>query len=158
MPAARLVAVPVAGGDAGLSAALLAAGLPVNDLAEPGRLFWRFAAEDGAGGSCVGYGGLEPLGAHALLRSLVALPEARGQGHGRDMAGQLLALAAEGGATRAWLLTDTAAAFFESLGFVRAERRDAPATVLATRQASSICGTAPLLTRALGGPHSVHAG
>ena len=150
MPAAHLAAHPVPGDDAGLSAALLATGLPVDDLADPGRLFWRFDA----GGRPVGYGGLEPLEAHALLRSLVALPEARGQGHGRDMAGQLLALAAEGGATRAWLLTDTATAFFESMGFRRADRRDAPAAVLATRQASAICGGAPLLPRALGGPRA----
>ena len=145
-----LVGTPVSGDDAGLRAALLAAGLPVDDLAEPGRLFWRFEAM----GQPVGYGGLEPLGAHALLRSLVVRPEARGQGHGQMMAKRLLALAAEGGAQSAWLLTTTAAAFFEALGFTRAERRDAPAAVLATRQASSICGAAPLLTRPVSATHA----
>lgn len=153
MPAAHLAAHPVPGDDAGLSAALLAAGLPVDDLSDPGRLFWRFDVD----GRPVGYGGLEPLGAHALLRSLVVLPEARGHGHGRAMTAYLLALAAQGGAERAWLLTTTAAVFFESLGFVRTERRDAPAAVLATRQASTICGSAPLLTRVLGGFRNPHA-
>lgn len=156
-----LVGVPVPGDDAGLSAALRAAGLPVDDLADSGRLFWRFEAGEVAGGlsggAPLGYGGLEPLGAHALLRSLVVLPHARSRGHGRAIAGQLLRIAAVGGASRAWLLTTTTAAFFESLGFVRANRGEAPAAVLATRQASSICGTAPLLTRALGGPRDPHA-
>ena len=73
-----LAGIPVPGDDAGLSAALLAAGLPVDDLAGPGRLFWRFEVEDGPGGSPVFHGGLEPLGRDALLRSLVVLPQARG--------------------------------------------------------------------------------
>lgn len=145
-----LVGTFVSGDDAGLRIALHTADLPMDDLAEPGRLFLRFDAEDGP----VGYGGLEPLGAHMLLRSLAVLPEARGCGHGRAIAEQLLALAADSGAKRVWLLTTTAVAFFEGLGFAQVERCDAPAALLATRQASSICGTAPLLTRALDGPHA----
>ena len=37
--------------------------------------------------------------------------------------------------------------FFEHLGFVRTDRADAPASILATRQASSICSSAALLSR-----------
>ena len=148
-----LAARPVPGDDAGLRAALLAAGLPVDDLTDPGRLFWRFDAD----GRSVGYGGLEPLGAHVLLRSAVVLPEARNQGHGRAMAGYLLALAAASGAERAFLLTTTAAAFFEAIGFVRLDRASAPPAILATRRASAVCGSAPLLTRALDGSPGPHA-
>ena len=71
---------------AGLREALLAAGLPADDIGEPGRRFFRVAE---AGGLAVGHAGLEALGEGAvLLRSnltqaeltpLVAGLQARGR-------------------------------------------------------------------------------
>lgn len=52
---------------ADLIAALESAGLPTDDLSEPGRCFYRF--EDGEG--LIGYGGLERVGPDALIRSIV---------------------------------------------------------------------------------------
>ena len=53
------------------------------------------------------------------------------------------------GARAAWLPTTTAEDFFGHLGFTRVERTTAPASILGTRQATTICSTAALLTRRL---------
>jgi arsenate reductase (glutaredoxin) len=125
--------------------ALRAAGLPTEDLIEGGGAFFAFDED----GQAVGFGGLEIYGEHALLRSVVVLPAARGQGFGRKIVEALLSRAYVGGARRIWLLTLTAEQYFMHLGFVRAERTEAPESILATKQATALCITAPLLTRAL---------
>src|SRR3546814_13021836 len=61
-----------------LAETLAAAGLPIADLDQPGRSFFRFDAE-----ATVGFGGLEGEGADRLLRSLVVLPASRHCGNGR---------------------------------------------------------------------------
>jgi amino-acid N-acetyltransferase len=48
-----------------------------------------------------------------------------------------------------YLLTTTAAGFFEHLGFRRADRASTPEAILGTRQASSICTSAALLKRSI---------
>jgi N-acetylglutamate synthase-like GNAT family acetyltransferase len=128
-----------------LAAALEAAQLPTEDLAEAGRTFFAFEQD----GRPVGYAGFEFYGADALLRSVVVLPEMRGRGLGRAMTEEVLARAYELGARRAYLLTATAEAFFEHEGFTRIERDAAPPAILATRQAATICSTAALLARPL---------
>lgn len=126
-----------------LAAALAAAGLPTEDLEDGGRSF--FAFEDN--GRPIGFGGFELYGEDALLRSVVILQEARGKGYGRAVTEAVLARAHEAGARTAYLLTTTAEAFFEHDGFRRVERATAPASILATRQATTICATAALLAR-----------
>jgi N-acetylglutamate synthase-like GNAT family acetyltransferase len=126
-----------------LAAALAAAGLPTEDLEDGGRSF--FAFEDN--GRPIGFGGFELYGEDALLRSVVILQEARGMGYGRAVTEAVLARAHEAGARTAYLLTTTAEAFFEHDGFRRVERSTAPASILATRQATTICATAALLAR-----------
>jgi amino-acid N-acetyltransferase len=119
-----------------LSRALQAARLPAEDLLQEGRLFWRF--RDLKGRPC-GYAGLEPLGDEALLRSVVVAAERRGQGLGGAIVDRTLREAASLGATRVWLLTDSAPGFFERLGFALAQRSAAPTRVAATREFSSLC-------------------
>jgi N-acetylglutamate synthase-like GNAT family acetyltransferase len=126
-----------------LSAALEAAQLPVEDIHEAGRSF--FAIEDAGRG--VGYGGFEIYGPDVLLRSIVVLPEHRGQGYGRAVTAALLAEAAKLGGRQAYLLTTTAERFFEREGFGIIGRDQAPASILSTRQATTICSTASLLSR-----------
>lgn len=88
--------------------------------------------------------------AHGTVRSMVALPHARHRGIGSGMLALLLRRAFDERARDAWLLTTTAAPFFERAGFKRVERSAALAAVLATRQAASLCpATAALLTRAI---------
>lgn len=138
----------IAADNVGLAAALAAEGLPVDDLTEAGRIFYTFSTLDGAS---VGYGGYEPLGEHVLLRSIAVLPAFRGKGLGRNIVPLLLYHAYREGARTAWLLTDTAAPFFEKIGFKVVDRQAAPAAVLATRQAASLCpASALLLSRSIG--------
>ena len=133
--------------DPALAAALRAAGLPIDDLGQGGRAFFAYDALDG---TRLGYGGIEPLGADALLRSLVVLPAARRQGVGAGIVALLQRRAFDTGARRAWVLTTDAAAYFERAGYQVAARDAAPAAVSATRQASGLCpASAVLLQRRL---------
>jgi len=127
-----------------LRSALLAADLPVDDLADDGRTFYRFAKE----GRTIGFGGYERYGENALLRSIVVEPDERGHGVGRAVTVELLERLSDEGARNAYLLTTSAAGFFESLGFVPIHRSAAPAEILATKQAASLCpSSATLLFR-----------
>jgi len=126
---------PTSGRDRDLQAALQTAGLPIDDLEQGGRIFFRFANQ----GQIVGYGGLEPYGDCALLRSVVVLPDQRGRGYGEAISHQMLDQAGREGARTVYLLTESAADFFEHLGFVKVERTAAPAAILQTRQAASLC-------------------
>ncbi len=136
---------PVAGTDPALVAALADAGLPVTDLGEPGRQFFRYDTLDGETG---GFGGLEPHGRDVLVRSGVVLPAVRGGGIGRNLVALLLFRAQAAGARQAWLLTTSAAPFFTALGFREMARDAAPAAIRASRQGAGLCpSSAPLLTR-----------
>ncbi len=142
-----LVDTPIAGSDTGLMTALQEAGLPTDDLTEPGRSFFAYATVTG---ERVGYGGFERMGRDVLVRSLVVLPHVRRRGIGDGMLALLLRRAFDKGGRDAWLLTTTAAPFFERAGFKPVERAIAPASVLATRQAASLCpASAALLRRSI---------
>jgi arsenate reductase (glutaredoxin) len=140
-----LAARPVAADAPELSSALAEAGLPTEDLTDPGRSFFCFEHA----GAPVGYAGYELYGEHALLRSIVVLPGMRGRGFGRAIAEGMLERARAAGARQAYLMTTSAEDFFTQAGFSRLERTVAPPAILATRQASTICSTAPLMTRLL---------
>jgi len=119
-----------------LASALTADHLPVDDLAEPGRTFFKYLTLDG---ETVGYGGFEIYGKAALLRSLVTLPSRRRSGIGRNMALILMRRAFDAGASDLYLLTTTAQAFFGKLGFATIDRDTVPAALRATRQFASLC-------------------
>lgn len=118
----------------GLADVLAAAGLPLSDLAEPGRLFLRF--NDGA---LAGFGGMEGDGPDRLLRSLVVVPNRRGAGLGRTMLGLLETYARELCVARLHLLTNTAAPFFAANGHAAADRTTAPAPIVASREFAALC-------------------
>jgi arsenate reductase len=64
--------------------------------------------------------------------------------------GQTLAEARRLGATRAFLLTNTARDYFAGLGFAAIDRTAAPAAILATRQAAGLCpSSAPLMVKSI---------
>lgn len=139
----RLSMIPVPGGDEGLRAALSAQGLPVDDLLEPGRLFFRFA---GDGGVTIGYGGLE-LGFDGvgLLRSLVVHRDRRNRGHGSAIVDALLAEARRRGMRRIFLLTSTTGDFFARVGFAEMSRMALPPAVVQSRQFSTLCPASALV-------------
>lgn len=120
--------------DLGLRSALVAAHLPIDDIGEEGRTFYRAVSRSA---EVVGFAGIEECGADFLLRSTVVLPSHRGQGLGRAIVEQ--AIQGLFGNGDVYLATTTAAPFFSELGFVRTLRESVPPAVLATRQLSSIC-------------------
>lgn len=127
--------------NAAFRAALTEAGLPTDDLtSEPFRYFeWKEVA----------FGGLGE-GADALIRSIVVLPHARGRGCGKVMAESLADAARAAGVERLWLLTTSAAPFFEDLGWRAAERANAPPVIANSRQFSGLCpASATLMVRSL---------
>jgi N-acetylglutamate synthase-like GNAT family acetyltransferase len=136
---------PIAADAPELAAALEAAQLPTEDLTAGGRAF--FALDDA--GQAVGYGGYELYGEDVLLRSVVVLLEQQRKGYGRAVTDAVLSQAAAAGARRAYLLTTTAEEFFVHDGFRPMDRQDAPASILSTKQATTICATATLLARRL---------
>lgn len=122
--------------------ALRMADLPIDDLGDPGRSFFRYTT---LGGSLVGFGGFERYGSDVLLRSMVVVPGMRSRSIGRNLALLLMRRAFDEGARHAYVLTTTAAPFFEARGFKAISRDEAPASILATRQASNLCPTSAIL-------------
>ena len=80
-----------------------------------------------------------------LLRSIVVLPALRASGVGRNLVPLLLRRAFDRGARRAWLLTTSAAPFFEKIGFARIPRDGAPRDIAATRQFAQLCPASAIL-------------
>jgi len=121
--APRLNAIPLAAWERdGVTAALKRAGLPAEGVEAPGRLFWRFEADDL---TPVGFGGLEIHGEDALLRAVLTLPPLRRRGIARAIVAALEAEARIAGCRAIWLVTTSAAPLFARLGY---GKRD-PATV-----------------------------
>lgn len=128
-------------GDPALKALLDGAGLPIDDLDDAGRTFF-LATSDGL---VIGCGGFEMADGDVLLRSIAVDPAHWCRGFGRAITLDVLDQARKGGALRAYLLTTSAASFFERLGFVGIDRATAPDAVLRTRQAASICPASAVL-------------
>jgi N-acetylglutamate synthase-like GNAT family acetyltransferase len=126
-----------------LRAALRAAELPVDDLNEPGRL-WFAARRDGR---MIGHVGLEPYGQAALLRSVVLVPGERGRGWGRMLVDAICAEATQRGVATLYLLTTSSEPFFARLGFVRIDRADVPPDVASSRQFATLCPETAVVMR-----------
>lgn len=121
------------GGYGVLRTSLEQARLPTVDLEEPDRTFFGLSDDKGP----IGYIGVEGTGPERLLRSLVVLPSRRGERHGARLVRHVETMFA--GEARLHLLTTAAAEFFRSLGFVDADRAQAPAVVATTGQFASLC-------------------
>jgi len=145
--AAALQAAPLAPDDfRRLANWLEGEALPSADLRQPDVRLFAFRDGD----ATIGYAGLEVYGTDALLRSVVVDPARRRAGAGRSIVEATLAEARALGATRVYLLTTSAKAYFERLGFTAIERASAPAAILATRQAVGLCpSSAPLMVKPL---------
>jgi N-acetylglutamate synthase-like GNAT family acetyltransferase len=133
----RLNAQPLAPWERdGLKTALAKAGLPLDDIAESDRLFWRFETADDVP---VGFGGLEIHGEHALLRSVVTLPPLRKRGIGRGIIAALESEAALRGCRDVFLLTTASTDFFARLGYVRCDRKKVPQAIRDTGEFVALC-------------------
>ena len=134
---------------ADVEALLGAAGLPLAGLAacvaDGTVLVCR-----GHDGCLLGVAATERFGEDAVLRSVAVHGPARGHGLGRALVEGALAAARAAGAREAWLLTETAEAYFGSLGWTLAERAGAPPEVAASVEFSAACPeSATAMRRAL---------
>ena len=129
---------PATPGDrAAVKALLEAAGLPTADLDE--RLIRRFLVGEREG-RVVGAVACEPAGANSgLLRSLVVAPDWQGRGVGERLVAEIEAVARSQGVRVLYLLTETAEGFFDRMGYVATDRRQAPAEVRATSEFAGLC-------------------
>ncbi|HKA80952.1 MAG TPA: arsenic resistance N-acetyltransferase ArsN2 [Xanthobacteraceae bacterium] len=133
----RLIATPLQPWERdGVTAALVKAGLPADDVDDPYVLLWRFETYEDVP---VGFGGLEIYDDNALLRSVVTLPPLRQVGMGAAI---VAALEAEARARRCraiYLLTTSEADFFSRLGYQPCARDDVPKALRASRQFAALC-------------------
>ncbi len=118
-----------------LEALLAGNDLPAEDCAEQGDNFYGIFDQD----ELIAAGGLEAAADYSLLRSIVVKPHYRGRGLGRAIAEFLLEQARSQGRVAVYLLTETAAEYFEKMGFSHVARAHVPAAIASTRQFSSLC-------------------
>ena len=125
-------------------ALLMSCNLPTQDLTDD-----HFAHFFGCGKeeSPVGVVGVEVHGSAGLLRSLAVAESARGAGLGKRLIQEAERYAAQQGVQDLFLLTNTAAALFMSLGYAAIARHAAPASIQATKEFSSICPASATLMR-----------
>lgn len=112
------------------------ADLPTEDLAEANPQF-VVATQDAE--QLVGTGALQWFETVALLRSVAVSPPLRCGGLGRRIVTELEALAREAKVNHVILLTTTARAFFERLGYSVVERQGVPSDVQQSAEFRSLC-------------------
>jgi amino-acid N-acetyltransferase len=91
--------------------------------------------------------GVENYGAHGLLRSAVVADPLRGLGLGAELTRERLDWSRQRGFEDVFLLTTTAASFFEKLGFSRVDRGAVPPEVQQAPEFASICPSTAVVMR-----------
>jgi len=97
--------------------------------------------------SVIGSIGLERYADIALLRSLAVNPLHRRNGHGLWLLRAIEQHASKSGIGSLYLLTTTAARFFEAHGFRSMHRVDAPTKIQSTAQFSALCPSSSALMK-----------
>lgn len=95
----------------------------------------------------VGSAAIESYGASGLLRSVAVAPAQRRAGIGTSLVLQALAKAAREGVGTFYLLTTSAAPFFERFGFVTCPREEAPPAIRESWEFRTGCPTSAILMR-----------
>lgn len=116
--------------------------LPVKDLTDNESVLFF---EERTNSQLAGVVGIEPFGNCGLLRSLAVSPTHRGRGLGRKLVRDSEKKAAEMGIHSLWLLTDTAAEFFETLKYETADRSTAPESIKQSTQFRDLCPDSAVL-------------
>jgi len=125
-------------------------GLPFSDIGTAQLADFLVLDKEGATIGCVG---LERYGSAGLLRSLAVEDSRRGTGQGRHLADAIEAHAASSGITRLFLLTTSAAVFFEGRGYQHVARADVPPAVQASTQFAELCpASAACMAKSLARP------
>ncbi len=118
-----------------VEALLGAAGLPLDGVADAFRS--GVVARDG--GRIVGCAAVELYGGAALVRSVAVDEARRGQGLGARLVAGVEALARDGGAREAYLLTETAEGWFPRFGYAAISRAEAAPAIGASVEFTSAC-------------------
>jgi amino-acid N-acetyltransferase len=126
-----------------VEALLEACGLPIDGIKEP-RCEVFVVERDGR---IVGSAAIEWWGDDPLLRSVAVDPALRGRAVGRALVDKALGFAKARQANVVYLLTTTAAPYFAKVGFVEAERSEAPATIRSSREFSELCPSSATFMR-----------
>ncbi len=109
--------------------------LPTSDLGSGQRLFFvALSAEETIG--CVAIEVYEEVG---LLRSLAVQENFRGTGIGQKLVREAENWSRNNGLKELYLLTTTAAVFFQKLGWYNAERTSVPMSIASSSEFASIC-------------------
>ena len=90
-------------------------------------------------GRVAGCAALEVYGRAALLRSVAVDPSLRGKGVGRQLTDAAIAMARRRDVRALYLLTETAATFFQGFGFTFVDRSGVPAALLASPEFAFLC-------------------
>lgn len=101
------------------------------------------------GENIIGTAGLEIFGDCALLRSVSVATEQQGKGYGKIINEQIQMYAKESGIECLYLITTSAKAFFDQLGFRVIERNVAPESVKQTAEFSSLCPSSAVVMKKL---------
>jgi len=119
-----------------LTRLLESCGLPTSDLTEDHLKHFIILGQAGRVAGCIG---MEVSGQDALLRSLAVDNMMRGEGYGKRLLQLMEARAHDEGVQRLYLLTTSAADFFEHEGYARIDRAGVPESIRNTAQFTGIC-------------------
>lgn len=118
----------------------------LQDLLRLNHLPWQDCADNRAhffgmreGERLIAAGGLEAAAETALLRSIVVHQQFRRQGLGRKITQFLLDQARQMGLAEIYLLTESAEAYFDTVGFTLVTRDQVPESIRKTRQFATLC-------------------
>ena len=114
---------------------LEANGLPAADVRE--KPTWFYSGYND--GDRVGMCGLERYGSDDLLRSLVVEESARENGVGTALCAELEEIVRTNGIETVYLLTTTAAEFFDARGYTAVDRSEPPALTQQTSEFADLC-------------------
>lgn len=119
-----------------IAALLSESGLPTDDLSEQDIALFRI---EGTNDRLVAVGGLQPFDDVALIRSVATAASMRGRGLAGTIVDELEGLAQERSFCSLYLLTESAARFFGSRGYLPVDRSNVPSAIQKSRQFASLC-------------------
>lgn len=108
--------------------------LPTDDITQNTRLFTFY--DDGM---LTGIVGVEIKGEDGLLRSLCVTEDKRTSGSGTSLVEYIEDYARQHGVKHLYLLTTTAAAFFDNRGYEAVDRSTVPEAIKETSEFASVC-------------------
>ena len=111
------------------------AGLPFRDLDYQNQILISYFVN----GEAVGTGGLEIMNQYGLLRSIAVSNPFRNKEIGKLITHDILDNARNSNLEAVYLLTETAQAYFQKLGFEIIEREMVPAEIKSTTEFAQVC-------------------